>query len=81
MTGVEGGKDPWFCGVEVDALDSLGASKELALKREISVSLALLGTSLGSNGRFIRQTVGTEFCTFTSSLIVTLVFVWSGRLA
>jgi len=59
MAGVEGGKDPWFCGVEVNALDSLGASKELALKRKISVSMALLARGLGSSGHgSFRQTVG-----------------------
>lgn len=38
-TAVEGGEDPWFLGMEVNALDSLAASVELALlSQEVSAS-------------------------------------------
>ncbi len=43
VAAVEGGEDPWFCWVEVDAFDSLAAGEELALQVESDVSCAHSG--------------------------------------
>lgn len=39
MTAIQGGEDPWFGRVKVDALDTLGACKELALYFESAHAL------------------------------------------
>lgn len=49
-TTVEGGEDPWLDGVKVDALDSLAASKELAL--QIDWSQLNHGRVSNGHGRF-----------------------------